>query len=188
MTDAELIDFPGVGTLEAFNTDGLRSLIRTIKAPFMKEKTLRYPGHIYLIRALRDSGFFDRSHIDVDGVKVRPLDVTSKLLFPLWEAAEDEEEFVIMSVVVEGIREGRHMRLSYELYDEYDEATGTSSMARTTGFPCAIILRMIAEGKITEPGVLPPELLCMKSSILDDVLAELEKRGVVLSSETSELG
>ena len=46
LSDPELLNFPGIGTLEAFNTDGLRSLAHTVKCPNMKEKTLRYPGHI----------------------------------------------------------------------------------------------------------------------------------------------
>ena len=50
------MNFAGVGTLEAFNTDGLRSLTTSLKVPFMKEKTLRYPGHIELMRVLRETG------------------------------------------------------------------------------------------------------------------------------------
>ncbi|MFN2110140.1 MAG: saccharopine dehydrogenase family protein, partial [Anaerolineae bacterium] len=79
LSDAELLDFPGVGTLEAFNTDGLRTLRRTLDAPFMKEKTLRYPGHINLMRVFRESGFFDAEPLDVGGVAIRPIDLTSKL-------------------------------------------------------------------------------------------------------------
>lgn len=188
LSDPELIDFPGVGTLEAFNTDGLRSLITTIKAPFMLEKTLRYPGHVQLVRALRDSGFFDKSHIEVNGVRVRPIDVTSKLLFSLWQTEEGEEEFIIMKVQVEGRKGGKHMKYTYELYDEYDEESGMPSMARTTGFTCAIVTRLLAEGRIAQPGVLPPELLTRDSSLLDHVTGELEKRGVMLDSEISELG
>jgi saccharopine dehydrogenase-like NADP-dependent oxidoreductase len=188
LSDPELLDFPGVGTLEAFNTDGLRSLITTIKAPFMKEKTLRYPGHVQLVRALRDSGFFDKSHIEVNGVRVRPIDVTSKLLFSLWQTEEDEEEFIIMKVQVEGRKGGKHMKYTYELYDEYDEESGMPSMARTTGFTCAVVTRLLAEGRIAQPGVLPPELLTRDSKLLDHVTGELEKRGVMLDSEISELG
>jgi len=60
LSEPELMDFAGVGTLEAFNTDGLRSLAFTLKVPFMKEKTLRYPGHVELMRVLRDTGFFSK--------------------------------------------------------------------------------------------------------------------------------
>lgn len=105
LSDPELIDFPGIGTLEAFNTDGLRSLIHTMPhIPNMKEKTLRYPGHIEYIRVLKESGFFGTDPVRlVDGSKVRPLDLTSRLLFDQWRLGEDEEEFTVMRVIVEGL-------------------------------------------------------------------------------------
>src|SRR5207244_3412258 len=75
LSETELIDFEPVGTLEAFNTDGLRSLLTTIDAPNMKEKTLRWPGHAELMRVLRETGYFDKREITLrDGQRVRPLD------------------------------------------------------------------------------------------------------------------
>ena len=91
LSERELIDFSRVGTLEAFNTDGLRTLLSTIDIPNMKEKTLRYPGHCELMRVLRETGLFNKDEIDVEGVKVRPLDLTSKLLFPRWSFEPGEE-------------------------------------------------------------------------------------------------
>jgi len=90
LSEPERIDFDELGTLEAFNTDGLRTLARTISAPDMKEKTLRYPGHIEKMAMLRETGFFNPEPIDVGGVRVRPLDVTSKLLFKKWKLEEGE--------------------------------------------------------------------------------------------------
>ena len=132
LSELELLDFPKVGTLEAFNSDGLRSLIRTIDAPFMKEKTLRYPGHAELMRTLRETGFFDKKPVNVGGVQVRPLDVTSQLLLPLWSYKPDEREFTVLRVIVEGQQAGKPVRIQYDMFDEYDEATKMTSMARTT--------------------------------------------------------
>ena len=101
----------------------------------MIEKTLRYPGHVEHIRALRDSGFFDTEEIEVRGRKVRPLDVTSAVLFKHWRLHEDDDEFTIMRIIVEGEENGRPKRIEYDLFDRRDRATGFSSMARTTGFP-----------------------------------------------------
>ena len=188
LSDVDLMDFPEVGTLEAFNTDGLRSLLHTVKATHMKERTLRYPGHSYLMKVLRDSGFFDHIPIEVDGVKVRPIDVTSQLLFPLWAFDEDEEEFTIVRVDVEGHKEGKHYRYTYELYNETDREANISSMARSTGYPAVIVACMILRGEIKEKGVFPPELLvheCPK--IMDHMTEELNTRGVVLVSEVGEL-
>lgn len=178
LSEPEIMEFPKIGLLEAFNTDGLRSLLRTIKAPNMKEKTLRYPGHIQLMRILRETGFFRKDEIEVRGVKVRPLDVTAKLLFPMWELEPGEEEFTVLRVIVEGRKSGQRMRHTYDLYDEYDAKTGQTSMARTTGFPCAIVARMLARGEIEEKGVLPPELLGRHAGMMEKMTKELDARGV----------
>lgn len=180
LSEPELMDFPGVGTLEAFNTDGLRTLLRTLDIPTMKEKTLRYPGHIELMRVLRETGFFDKNEIDVRGVRVRPLDVTARLLFPQWTHEPGEEEFTVLRVVVEGMRGGERVRYTYDLFDEYDAATATSSMARTTAFPCTIAARMLARGEVTGPGVIAPEVLAAQPGLFDRMVRDLRDRGVVM--------
>ena len=104
LSGPELIDFPGIGTLEAFNTDGLRTLVDTVEIPNMKEKTLRFPGHAEKMRILRETGFFSYDPIDVNGVEVRPIDVTARLLFPFWEMKEGDRDFTVMRVEVAGKR------------------------------------------------------------------------------------
>ena len=111
----------GVDTLEAFNTDGLRSLGKTLSIPFMKEKTLRYPGHANLMRVFRDSGFFDAAPIAVDGKQVIPLALTSSLLFDQWRLDEGEEDFTVMRVIIEGRKEGANLCYTYDLLDKYDK-------------------------------------------------------------------
>jgi lysine 6-dehydrogenase len=102
LSDPELLYFEGVGTLEAWNSDGLRTLIRTMKIPNMIEKTLRYPGCIEYLRVLREAGFFSYDGIDVNGKIIRPIDLTAKLLFPKWELKPGEEDFTVMRIIVEG--------------------------------------------------------------------------------------
>lgn len=178
LSEPELIEFPRIGSLEAFNTDGLRSLLKTVPADDMREKTLRYPGHCELMRAMRESGLFRTDMIDVKGTQVRPLDVTSRLLFPLWTYAPGEEEFTVLRVVAEGPRGGRRTRFRFDLYDEYDRKTGASSMARTTGFPCVIVAKMLARGQFASPGVHPPEALARKEGLFAQIVEELAARGV----------
>ena len=187
LSEPELMDFARVGTLEAFNTDGLRSLLTTLDVPDMTEKTLRYPGHVELIRVFREAGFFDKEEIEVGGVRVRPLDVTSKLLFPKWRYEEGEEEFTVLRVIVEGVKNDQTLRHTYDLYDEYDSTTRTSSMARTTGFPNVIMARMIAKGQFDEFGVFPPELLVRREGLFDGMIRELRTRGVMLTCSVTEL-
>ncbi len=183
----ELVDVPRVGHLEAFATDGLRSLLRTIDAPELCEKTMRYPGHAALVGALRESGFLDAVPVEVDGVRVSPLALTSKLLFERWRLLPGEPEFTALRVVVEGVRAGQRERRTYELFDETDAARGESSMARTTGFPAAIVARMLAEGTLWTPGVLPPELLAPLPGVYARILGELHERGVELHERVEAL-
>ena len=133
LTEVEPVDFPGVGTLEAFNTDGLRTLLR-LDVPSMVEKTLRYPGHADRMRMLRETGFFGTEPLEAGGARMRPLDLTAKLLFSSWQLGAGEEDFTVMRIAIEGEKDGRRARHTWDLLDRYDRETGTTSMARTTGY------------------------------------------------------
>lgn len=181
LSEPELMDFPGIGTLEAFNTDGLRSIAHFLKVPFMKEKTLRYPGHIELMRVFRETGLFSHEPIKVPGAEpggVRPIDVISTLMFPKWTYGPGEEDLTVMRVIVEGRKSGVQTRLVWDLLDYFDRNTQATSMSRTTAFPCTIMARMVARGEFRRPGVIPPELIGSEPGMLDRVLKELEYRGV----------
>lgn len=181
LSETELLDFEGVGTLEAFNTDGLRTLIDTVPARNMREKTLRYPGHVDRMRMLRETGFFDDTPEKVGGVQVVPRELTEKLLFRAWRRPEGERELTVLRVVVTGSAGGKNMRYSYDLFDVTDSATGETSMARTTGFPCAIMARLLASGDYREPGVIPPEKFAPDDRVYDRLVRELAQRGVRFS-------
>ncbi|MBU4228162.1 saccharopine dehydrogenase family protein [bacterium] len=178
LSDLELVDLPQIGTLEAFNTDGLRSLLYTIKIPSMKEKTLRYPGYAEKMRTLRETGFFSDTPIEVGGAKVNPIDVTSKLLFSKWELKEDEGEFTVMRIIVQGKKEEKRLCYTYDLLDYYDKNEKATSMSRTTGFPCAIMARIIAQGEYSRKGISPPEYIGREHEVYQKVMKELEKRNI----------
>ena len=181
LTDVEPVDLPRVGTVEAFNTDGLRSLAQTLHAPFMKEKTLRWPGHTEKMRMLRETGFLSQKPIEVAGKSVRPYDVTTKLLFDAWRLADGEADLTVMRVEAVGTAGGAPTTWTWDLYDEADPVTGFHSMARTTGFPCAIVARMLARGELQRPGVQPPERLAADDRFFDRMMEELRDRGVTLT-------
>ena len=179
LSDAELINFEHVGTLESFNTDGLRSILVTMKhIPDMKEKTLRYPGHISLIQALMQAGFFNTEEINVKGKKVRPIDVTSSILFNQWKAEPGDEEFTIMKIVIKGTADGIPKKVEYLLYDEFDTATQTASMSRTTGYACNAFANLIINKKFVKKGVFPPELVGDDETCFSFVMDYLKERGV----------
>jgi saccharopine dehydrogenase-like NADP-dependent oxidoreductase len=179
LSDPELIHFPEAGTLEAFNSDGLRTMATTIKAPNLKEKTLRYPGHIEKMAVLRETGFFSREPVEIGGRMIRPLDFTAKLLFPKWEMREGDIDMTIMRVIVEGTRGGERLRYTYDLFDRFDKKTGVHSMARTTGYTATMALRMIAGGLYTRTGVSAPEYIGKQPECVAFMLEGLGERGVV---------
>jgi len=178
LSDLELVNLPKIGTLEAFNTDGLRSLLYTLNIPFMKEKTLRYPGLAEKMRMLRETGFFSDTPIEVGGIKVKPFDLTSKLLFSKWKLKEDEEELTVMRIIVQGKKEEKRLCYTYDLLDCYDKKEKATSMSRTTGFPCAIMARLVAQGEFQYPGVCPPEYIGKEHKVYQKVMKELKKRNL----------
>lgn len=185
LSEPELIDFPGIGTLEAFNTDGLRTLIYTVDAPFKKERTLRYPGHIEKMRLLRETGFFRKEPMDVGGVQVSPLELTTRLLFPMWQMHEGDEDFTVMRVIVEGREEGRPRTYTFDMLDRFDRATGTTSMARTTGYTCTAAVRMVARGLFDRKGISPPEVVGMTAGCWPFIRQEMAARGITFHERVS---
>ena len=175
LSDAELIDFDKVGTLESFNTDGLRSILFTMPhIANMKEKTLRYPGHIALMQGLIKAGFLSTQTINFKGQQVSPMEFTSTLLFDQWKLGENEEEFTLMQINISDNKK----TICYNLYDEYDAATQTSSMSRTTGYTCTAALNMLIEKVFTAKGVFPPELVGKDETCFNFILQYLAERNV----------
>lgn len=175
LSDAELIDFENVGTLESFNTDGLRSILFTMgHIPNMKEKTLRYPGHIDLMKSLIKAGFLSTEKIDCQGLQISPLAFTSSLLFDQWKLGETEAEFTLMQIKLNDTAK----TICYDLYDEYDAVTQTSSMSRTTGYTCTAALNMLIKNLFTAKGVFPPELVGKDETCFNFILDYLKERNI----------
>jgi saccharopine dehydrogenase-like NADP-dependent oxidoreductase len=184
LSEKEDIHFSDVGILEAFNTDGLRSLLFTMPhIPDMKEKTLRYPGHADLIIALKQAGFFDEKEIEIDGSKISPLKFSSKILFDDWKLNPNEEDLTVMKVILKGEQQEKKFVMEYNLLDKTDPETKTSSMSRTTGYTCSAAVHLIAEKIFLEKGIFPPELVGKHKKCFDFVLQYLKEREVYWKSE-----
>jgi len=181
LTDCEYIEFENVGTLESFNSDGLRSIIYTMPhIENMKEKTLRYPGHVEYIKVLKASGFFNTEKIKVNNNLISPLEFTSKILFNEWYLEEEDEELTVMKVTVKGKNtDGKIEKISYNLYDEYCAETKTSSMARCTGYTATAAANMFLNGLFSEKGVFPPELVGKYESCFNYIINYLKDRKVI---------
>ena len=171
LSDIERMKFEDAGTLEAFNTDGLRSLLSTMNhIPNLKEKTLRYPGHAELMLEYRNKGLFNDKNIDE----------TSKKLFEAWKLDENEIEFTVLDIIIKG-----DMKIiTYHLYDEFNLESRTSSMARTTGYTATASINLILESLWNDYGVFPPEMVGVKPECIQFILQYLSQRDVVISENT----
>jgi len=178
LSDTELIEFNGIGTLESWNSDGLRTLIKTMpNIPNMIEKTLRYPGCVEYLKVLRESGFFSYQEIDVKGQMIRPIDLTAKLLFPKWQLKEGEKDFTVMRIKIQGKENGNNVTYQYDLLDRYRDQT--NSMSRTTGYTCTAVANLVLNGVYSKKGVSPPEYL---GQHFEFIQLYLKQRGVIYST------
>lgn len=183
LSEPEVINIPGLGSLEAFLTDGMRTALTSLQIPFMEEKTLRYPGFREKLLLLQASGFLSRTPVPTSLGEVAPLEVSAKVLEEAWHLSPGEPDLTVMLLKTEGTFSGNRWSRSFFLLDHYDAQSGLSSMARTTGFTATAILRAMAKGLWREAGVLPPELLGQSRPLVALVLAALRERGVILQGE-----
>ncbi|MCX8169182.1 MAG: saccharopine dehydrogenase NADP-binding domain-containing protein [Candidatus Methanomethylicia archaeon] len=180
LSGLEQIEIPEVGKLECFYTDGLSTLPYTMKnVKEMWEKTIRWPGHVGKILTLRELGFFDKSEVEVSNVKIKPVDLSLKLLN---EKLKEEEDMVILLVDVTGYKGEVYVEAKYKMIDYYDRERKVTSMGRTSGYTCAIIAKMIVKGKISGRGVIPPENLLTKEGI-EELLKELYNRRICIEEK-----
>ncbi len=187
-SEVEEVSFPNpVGKCEAFFTDGLATLLYS-KRKFnqLDERTVRWPGHAEKIRFMVRAGFFEKRRIKVNGGEVSPLDFSSALLTRLLKQGDDRD-ITVMRVETSGTKDGKHVTVTHELLDKYDERTGTTSMGRTTGFTCSIICQMVGRGEIEGKGLLPPEE-ALDSEKMKKLLGELSAKGVKVRESVQSRG
>jgi saccharopine dehydrogenase-like NADP-dependent oxidoreductase len=180
MSGLEEIEFPGVGKLEAFYTDGLRTLLYTVKdAKDMWEKSLRYPGHVEKIQLLKDLGFFNEEPIEVENLKIPPREVTARLLEKKLKKPETPD-IVIILVEVDGLKNDKKVKITFSALDHYDKKRHVTAMARTTAYSTSVAAQLIANKIIKEKGVVPPEKLGMSEKLYSEFMSMMKKRGVVV--------
>ena len=174
LSELESVAFPPpVGALEAFHTGGGISTLPWAyegRVRTMEYKTLRYPGHLAVMRPIRELGLLDLTPIKVKGKDVVPRDAFIATVSPKLSKPQGKD-LVALRVDVLG---GNGRRASWELLDYFDEARGISAMMRTTGYSLSITGLMQADGRITERGVRTPDEAVPFGLYVD----ELKRRGV----------
>lgn len=183
------IEVEGIGTMEAFTTNGLTSLMHTYKDKIkdMKEATLRYPGHTEKMKMLRESGLLDYKEIEFKGAKFRPVDFTCECLLPKWKLGKDEAELTACYCDIDGVKDGEKLRYHWEILDYYDPETKYTSMARTTCFPALIMAEMITNGEFKYNGLCHPEYIGENQEVFHKLMTEMEKRGVKYKASIKKL-
>jgi lysine 6-dehydrogenase len=174
LSEAEEVNFPpSVGTLEAFHTaGGISTLPWTYEGRLrsMEYKTLRYPGHLALMKAIRDLGLLELTPVRVQNAEVVPRDVFIAAVSPKL-SKPGQRDLVALRVEVRG-RSGR--QVAWQLLDYFDEARGISAMMRTTGYSLAVTGIMQVDGRISAAGVHTPD----EAVPFGEYVAELERRRI----------
>jgi len=178
LSDLEPVDFPlPFGRLECFNTDGLATLLHTMKnVRTMDEKTIRWPGHIQKIKTMIECGLLGTHPVRVGSSQVQPREVVAKLLSSIL-ALGDDKDVTLLRVDVVGRKSDSHMHYTYDMIDYFDEAKQVTSMARTTAYPASIAAQMIARGEIKDKGIVPPET-AFKGPTYTKLVTELAERNI----------
>lgn len=165
--NVELLHVDEIGDLEAFETDGLRTLLDLAAIENMVEKTIRYPGHASKVKLLRDSGFLSTEEIN----GTTPLEFTTEIMKKNW--GRDMPDVSVMRIDIHTAH-GENTR--YEIIDKAKD--GNSSMSRMTGYTCTAIVNLIALIK-PEPGIIAPENLCLAHEFIPkSIFAGLASRGI----------
>jgi len=182
LTELEALAFDSLGTLEAFHTAGGLSTMpwdyEDADIQVMEYKTLRYPGHAHIMKAIRDVGLLDTGPVDVKGVSVVPRDEFIAVVGPKLRKP-DGHDLVALRVVVEGTRGGQDTTVTYNLLDRYDAEHGISAMMRTTAFSLSITAQMQQEGRMGPPGVRT----AYQATPGAEYMKALAERGIVINVE-----
>ena len=163
--------------MEAFLTSGGCSTLPMTyqqKIGYLDYKTIRYPGHCEIIKALLDLGFASERKLNCGTQRITPRDVFAQLLKT--HVPKTGKDVVLLKVVSEGLKNGKTTKREYVIIDYYDTVHDISAMMRTTGYPVAITAQMILDGTLTTTGVYCPEEILPPAPFF----SHLKKRGITL--------
>jgi len=177
LSEIEPVDFPEpVGVLEAFHTaGGISTMPYRYQGviPNMEYKTLRYPGHASIMKAIRELGLLSTEPVKVGDCRVSPRDAFIEIVSPRLRNPEGDD-LVALRVEVEGTKDGAPKRVVFDLLDYYDAENHITAMMRTTGYSLAVTALMQADGRVERKGVHTPD----EAMPAEAYIAELAKHGI----------
>ena len=184
LSGLETIRFPApIGECECFYTDGLSTLVRTIKnVREMDEKTIRWPGHAEQVKTLIDCGLLDTRPFTHGNQTVVPREFVSNMLSEKL-ALGKEKDLTLLRVDVSGTKRGKRVRHRYQMIDHYDSRHSLTSMARTTAFPCSFAAQLLGSERIQQKGLVPPEI-AFKPELREELLNYARERGMHITSSS----
>ena len=179
LTEAEEFHLQGFPPLEAFHTSGGTSTLPETfagKVGECFEKTLRYRGHLALIRGLYDLGMFSSDQKKFGKTEIAPRTIIARLFEEKF--AGDEADLVILRVEAHA---GRRVA-AFTCVDRFDPATGMTAMMRTTAWPASVVVQMLASGEITKRGAVRSEVDIPAAAFLQ----AMARRGVNIEYSSAE--
>jgi saccharopine dehydrogenase-like NADP-dependent oxidoreductase len=180
----EEVEFEGLGTFEAFFTDGVRTLHHTINAENMWEKTLRYPGHAEKIKLIKKLGLLRKEPIV--SLNMAPWDFMIKF----WEenlSFVEDRDMVLMRIKVSGRKGSTKILHEYKVVDYFDEKKNVTAMGRTTAYTAFAVVKLLVEKKLGGKGIIPPEILGMNRNLFEEIQQNLEERGIKIREAIQEI-
>lgn len=180
----EEVEFEGLGKFEAFFTDGVRTLHRTIKAKNISEKTLRYKGHAEKIKLIRDLGLLDKEPLS--SLDLSPWEFMCHFWGERLSFFEDRD-LVLMRIGVTGRKESARFIHSFEMTEHFDEKRRVTAMGRTTAYTAFAVIKLLVEDRIGEKGVIPPEILGMDRELSKEIERTLKERDIKIEEKVEEV-
>ena len=179
LSELEPVEFPNpIGTLEAFHTGGGISTMPFTwegKVREMEYKTLRYPGHVAIMKPIRELGLLSNEPVMVKGHSVVPRDLFIAAVSPQLTKPEGRD-LVALRIIVSGTKHGKPMTTTFDLIDRFDEVHHISAMMRTTGYSLSVTGLVQARRQVIRFGVTTPD----EGMPFDRYVNGLKHRGIVI--------
>jgi len=177
LSTIEKVEIKGLGRFEAFYSDGLRTLLHTVKVQSMAELTLRFKGHLQIMKILKALGLLSDEEIRVNSREVKPKSVLTKLLEKYKK--DNIRDFIVMQIEAQGVINNTESTKSMLMIGKFDEENNISAIGISTGYSATAFGQLILEKRIREYGVIPPEIVAKEKENVTFIKNYLSKHKTI---------